>query len=303
MILNVIYAITEMFGMFAAGALVMRLNILEEQDINKLSKMIIDVLFPMMVFSSITRNFDPSQLQELWLMPLFGFGLMFFGGMLGFIFRYGMKNKGEGRMITFHHYCAVNNYVFLPLIVLSNLWGEKYLPLLFIMNIGSTIGFWTVGVGLLAGGNLKRTFKNIFTVNLGAVVIALIFCFANIPVPTVAASIFRKLGDASVPLMLMVIGAAIYSNRGKVLKNKWDITYLTLVRLILLPLIIIGVLKLLPVPADVYRVVFVVSLMPVSASSAVITRRFGGSPDFASQAIIITTIASVATIPLMLCLL
>ena len=303
MITPVITAILEMFGMFAVGAFVMHIKLLEERDLNRLSRLIIDLLFPMLAFSSITKNFDASQMVDLWQMPLFGFGLMAFGGVVGFAFRYGMKSRKQGRMETFHFFCVANNYVFLPLILLESLWGEKYLPLLFIMNIGSTIGFWTVGVGVLAGGKIKQTLKNIFTVNLAAVLIALLFCFARWPVPVVIGNIFQKFGGAAMPLMFMVIGAALYNSAGGLLENKWDISYLCLIRLIALPLIIVFVLKLLPISIEVYRVVFVVALMPVSASSAVITRRFGGAPNFAAQAVVITTLASMITIPLMLWLL
>ena len=73
------------------------------------------------------------------MLPVLGFGLMFTGGLLGFIFRYGMRNRKDERMITFHHFCAMNNYVFLPLIILQNLWGPKYVVLLLILNIGSTL--------------------------------------------------------------------------------------------------------------------------------------------------------------------
>jgi predicted permease len=253
----------------------------------------------MLAFSSITSTFDPSQLNELWMLPVFGFGLMFSGGVLGFAFRYGMRNRKDERMITFHHFCAINNYVFLPLIILQSLWGDKYVALLLIMNIGSTLGFWTVGVGILSGGCIKRTIRNIFSINLLAVVLALSFCFLKIPVPEIAANVFSKIGGAAVPLMLIIIGAAVYNSAHHLLKNKWDIIYLSLVRLVLIPLILVYILKLLPLPLPVFRVVFVVSIMPVSSSAVVFMRRFGGNPDFAAQAAVVTTLLSILTIPLM----
>ncbi len=303
---QVFLAIVETFGMFAIGALVMHLKILDDKDLGKLSTLIVDIFFPMLAFDSIVRNFDPSQLKELWLMPTIGFGLMVFGGVLGFGLRYGMRNRTHDRMVTFHHFCAINNYLFLPLIILSNLSGEKYLALLFIMNIGSTIGFWTLGVGILAGGDVRRTFNNIFSINQAAVVLALIICFCKIPVPAVVmpllvivGNIFHKLGNCSVPLILLLIGAAIYHSP-QIFKDKWDIFYMTAVRLIIIPGIVILILNNLPLPADVYKVTYIVALMPVSASSAVITRRYGGSAEFAGQSIIFTTVASLLTIPLML---
>ena len=299
MMTQVFLAIVETFGMFAVGALVMHLKFLDEKDLNKLSRLIVDIFFPMLAFDSITRNFDPSQLKELWLMPTLGFGLMLFGGILGFGLRYGMRNRTHDRMVTFHHFCAVNNYLFLPLIVIFNLWGDKYLALLFIMNIGSTIGFWTIGVGLLAGGDARKTFNNIFSINQAAVVLALAFCFCRIPVPAIAGNIFHKLGGCSVPLILLLIGAAIYHSP-QLFKDKWDIFYMTAVRLVIIPGLVILILNNLPLPAEVYKVTYIVALMPVSAVSAVITKRFGGSPEFAGQSIIFTTVTSLLTIPLML---
>ena len=70
--------------------------------------------------------------------------------------------------------------------------------------------------------------------------------------------------------------------------------------MILLPIAIIMMLKLLPIPEDIFRVLAVVSLMPVSSSSVLVARRYGGDIDLASQAIIITTLLSIVTAPLML---
>ena len=299
MLEKIIYAIIEMFCMLGVGALTMRLKFIEKEDLDKLGKLAIDIMFPMMIFHSITNNFDPSRLNELWMLPLFGFGLMFFGGIMGFVFRYGMRHREEGRMITFHHFCAINNYVFLPLLVLQSLWGEKYVALLLIMNIGSTLGFWTVGVGILSGGCIRQTLKNIFSINLFAIILALAVCFWKIPVPVMVDNIFSKIGGCAVPLMFILIGAGIYSSAHHLLKNKFDIIYLSLVRLIILPLILLVVLKALPLPQEVFRVVFVVSIMPVSSSAVVFMRRFGGNPDLAAQAAVITTLLSIITIPLM----
>ena len=299
MLIKIIYAIIEMFCMFGVGALAMRLKFIEEKDLSKLGQLIIDIMFPMLAFSSITSTFDPSKLNELWMLPALGFGLMLFGGVTGFAFRYGMRNKSKDRIITFHHFCAINNYVFLPLIILQSLWGMKYVALLLVMNIGSTLGFWTIGVGILSGGCIKKTIKNIFSVNLFAVLLALAFCFLKIPVPTLAANVFAKIGGIAVPLMLVVIGAAIWNSAHHLLKNKWDIIYLASIRLVILPLMLAAILNLLPLPPEVFRVAFIVSLMPVSASAVVFMRRFGGDPDLAAQAAVITTLLSVLTIPLM----
>ncbi len=298
MIEQVILAIAEIFTIFVIGGFLRHKKILLEQDITRLSKLVVDVLFPLMVFSSITKNFNPKQLNDLWIMPLAGFGIMAFGAVIGIFLKKGLRDKTPEKLATFHHYCAINNYVFLPIIILENLWGETYIPLLLIMTVGSTIGLWTIGVALL-GGSHKNVLKNILNMNLAAVVIAITIVMLKIPIPALVTNISTKLGGAAVPLMLLFIGAAIYGTP-HLFKNKRDMIYLIFIRLIVLPMIIVGVLKLLHLPENIFRVIFIVSLMPVPVSSAVLTRRFGGDPDFAGQAIIVTTTASIVTIPIMI---
>ena len=108
------------------------------------------------------------------------------------------------------------------------------------------------------------------------------------------------MGNAAVPLVLIGIGAAIYNSAGRFGKHLTDAFYLGLVRLIILPLILIMIFKLLPLDVEVFRVLAVVALMPVSSSSVLVARRYGGDLDMASQAIIITTLLSIVTAPLML---
>ena len=49
---------------------------------------------------------------------------------------------------------------------------------------------------------------------------------------------------------------------------------------------------------DVRNIGLIVSPMPASLSSTVMTRRFGGDPDFAVQTAILTTLLSIITVPL-----
>lgn len=308
MIASVITAIIEIFGVFAIGAFARHKNYIREEDLSPWSMIIIDILFPMLAFSSILKNLEISRLKVLWMMPVSAFGIMALGALLGIFLKRLMVNKSNGREVTFHHFCAMNNYSFLPIIVISNLWGSEYLALLFLACIGSEIGLWTIGIGILGGADMKSALKKIISPNTCAIIAALILSCIGIKdfMPQTSDVILRicsRLGNAAVPLMLIMIGASLYSSSSAIIKNKRDIVYLSFVRLLLIPLITTSLLKLLPLPEDAYRVLYVVAIMPVSVSATILTRRFGGSPEFAGQAAIVTTVCSAATMPLMLTLL
>ncbi len=301
MMYQVFLSILETFIVFGVGAIAWKLKMIETGDLDKLSRLTLDLFFPMLTFSTITRTFDPDRLSELWVMPLLGIAIMLFGAGAGWIFKRFMKSRGHGREGTFHHICAINNYVFLPIIVLQNIYGERHVALLLLMNVGSTIGFWTIGVATFTGGgSWKQTLKSIFSIKIAAVVAALLVSFLGIPVPEALDYTFKYLGDITVPLMLVVIGVALVGSFRGMLENWYDMLLLSAVRLVVIPAALLLLLRLLPLPEEVYQVTAVVALMPAASSSVLVAKRYGGDPDFAGRAIILTTLFSLGTIPLLM---
>ncbi|MDR0932050.1 MAG: AEC family transporter, partial [Victivallales bacterium] len=202
---------------------------------------------------------------------------------------------------TFHHICAINNYVFLPIIVLQNVYGERHVALLLLMNVGSTIGFWTIGIlTLTGGGSLSKTFKNIFTINIAAVMAALAVALLHIPVPEALDYTFKYLGNITIPLMLILIGVALVGCFKGMVENWRDMLLLSAIRLIVIPVTLLVLLRLLMLPTEVYQVTAVVALMPAASVSVLIAKRYGGDSDFAGRAILITTFLSLGTIPLLM---
>ena len=152
MMYKVFLSIVETFIAFGFGALAWRLRMIKSSDLGRLTRLTLDMFFPMLTFSTITRNFDPSQLNELWVMPLLGIAIMAVGALAGWYLKRFLRWRTPGRLGTFHHICAINNYVFLPIIILQNNYSERHVALLLLMNVGSTVGFWTIGVMTFTGG-------------------------------------------------------------------------------------------------------------------------------------------------------
>lgn len=297
MIIDIYCAIFQIFIIFGIGWFARHLNYLREEDLSRWSSLVIDFLLPCLIFFSISKNLDTSRLGTLWPLPILGFGMMAFGALLGFGLKSGLVSLDPNLKKTFHHFCAINNYGFLPLIMIKNLWGEQALAELFLLNFGSTIGYWTIGVAILGESNLKKTLRNIFSPSLFALLLAFSFSLLGVTqkIPPLFFSICHSLGSASVPLILLLIGATLY--RIPFGENKRDIVYLTLIRLIFLPTLTLFILKMLPLSKDVFKIAFIVSLMPTAVSSTLLTRKYGGSSTYAASAAVITTLFSMITIP------
>ena len=302
MTIAITLAILEVFGLFAIGALALNSGYINDNEIDRWSKFVLDFLFPAYIFHSITSGLEVNRFIELWPLPLIGLGLVIYGMLSGILLRFGIFSNSRKIHRTFIHFCAVNNSVYLPIVIIRNVWGESMLANLFLFNLGTTLGVWTIGVGILRTAEKKDILKirQLLTPNLAAIIIALIVAFSGIYkyFPEVIIRIISAAGSASVPVMLILIGASFAQSSA--IRITWAVIYSTIVRLVILPTLAIIVLKALPISPDVFTVAVVVSLMPVAAASVIFTRRFGGSPSFAASTAILSTLATVVTVPIAL---
>lgn len=299
---QVFLAIVETCVLFAVGGGALRIGYIGRDDIERWSRFTFNVFTPCLTFSAIADGLARNDLRELWIMPVAGFFMMAAGALLGLPLRPLLRCRTPERSATFLHICAINNYIFLPLIVVGNVFGfGRHTALLMVMNVGSTVGFWTIGVVTLTGvrrETLIDAAKQIFSVNIVAVALAVATVWWQIPVPAFAMKIVKTLGTLAIPLTIILTGAALCRDARGLFAHPADVAIVAAVRLAAIPAVFIGALKALPLPRDVYEVCFVVALMPAAVSSALVARLYGGDGEFASQSVVVTTLLALASVPL-----
>jgi hypothetical protein len=296
----ILISIAEIFGLLLIGGAGRLLGYIDERDIDRWSRLVIDILFPAMIFTSITSGFQVERLHELWILPVIGFSIAAGGFFLGLGLQFGL-GTGDGNLRrTFLYFCTVNNYTFLPIVIVKNLWGDPMLASLFFLTIGSQLAHWTIGIGALGSTDVKNTVKNLCTPGLVTTLVSLAVAWlgwGNV-VPPMATNILKSAGSVAVPTMIILAGASMF--KPSVFRLSWQIIYSTVVRLLILPLVAILLLKLLVLPADIYAISIIVAIMPLAVSTVIYTRIFGGDPDFAAGSILFTTVVSIASVPLTL---
>ncbi|MBF0237395.1 MAG: AEC family transporter [SAR324 cluster bacterium] len=295
---QIISAILEIFAMFAVGWLSRHWRYLTQDTIANWSRFVLDIMMPFLILHTIVGHFHANQWVEFWVLPVLGLGIIVLGTLMGLMLKSGMKSQDTQTRKTFLHLCATNNFAFLPIIILQNLWGDSAVAMLFILHLGTMVGFWSIGVGVLGEFNWKAAGKNMLTPSLITLIVAIVIVFLDLQrwIPSIFLKISGEIGDASVPLILILIGASLYQI--KIRDDLRDLIYMTVVRLILIPLVTIGILRILPISREIYNVATILALMPVASTSVILTHRYGGAPGFAAGANIVSTLCSIVTIPL-----
>lgn len=294
-------SIAELFGLFALGWFIRRRGYAQPEDLDRWGRICAELFYPLLIFHSILRGFDPGRVQQLWLMPALALGLMATGTLFGLLFRFALQNQEPAHRRTFVHCCAMNNFVYLPIFIIQNSPSIPPTALadFFVFNLGSTIGFWTLGVMTLGGSaDWRTTLRHLLSPAILSMFAAVLLAWSGARdyLPATLLEVCRNAGSIAVPLMLIIIGASLHGSLQRAQTR--DLAFFTGTRLIVLPLIYIGIIRALALPADLELLALIVALMPTSAVSPMMARLYGGSPAFASAATLVTHLGSLITVPL-----
>ena len=120
----------------------------------------------------------------------------------------------------------------------------------------------------------------------------------GIGLPGPLATTFKIVGDASLTLGLLAVGAGLQVVN--VLEKKWIVLYTSALKLVAMPLMMMGFCILFGVDGLARLVVLICAAVPGATSSFMLARQLGGDMQLMASLITGGTILAVVTMPLML---
>jgi malate permease and related proteins len=309
--------ITAMFLVIVAGWLARRRGFLAAEFTATLSRLVVDVAFPALVFTQMLRTVDAASLRDGWFAPLLC-GLLiivayFVGLLLAPVF------NGKAQRNTFIFLVAIPNWIFLPLPIAQALYGDTGVRTVLLCNVGAQIVLWSLGVWILHGA-MRQAVKNLFT-NIGlwataaGIVVALLFPAARdletidpasaplgMMLPGAVVQALAMVGSLTIPMSLLAIGAQLGELTIAVHRFPRVLWGVLLSRLLIAPLVTVvmgfSLMKLgLTIPEETRLIIYLIGAMPVAISCSVMTERFGGDTTLAAEGIFYSTFFSLLTVP------
>jgi len=154
-------------------------------------------------------------------------------------------------------------------------------------------------LGSSQASSLQKTLANVARSLVGnpfvaSIFLGLVLSFANLEFPPGVDDFLRTLGMAAVPTALFAIGVTLY---GQPISAHWmEVTLLSVLKLVVHPLIILGAAILVPdIPRDIAVAATLLAALPVANNAFVIATRFDVRPSVVSGAILVSTSASLVT--------
>ncbi len=310
----VLTAVIALMVLAVPGFILTKLKMLPESTGAALSTIVLYGCQPVLVFMSFQENFRVDIALNMLYVAVLSLAIhIIMFGIIALL----LRNKSRSAKITTARYaCLFSNcgYMGLPFLnVVFQGSGEIIIYAAIVIAIFNILN-WTLGIFMLTGDKKEISFKKILLnpTILGIVIGALYFFIIGTPIVdllasgTIADNLVEKvmssvgiIGDLVTPLALTVIGIRLANVKIKDLfVDKW--AYIVAVmKLIVMSVLTILVVAFLPFNPIVKYVMFFLLSMPSATSTTMFAIKFGGDGDSASVFVLLTTILSILTIPLM----
>lgn len=298
---TILGAVLPIFLVIAAGGAIRRVGWLTEEADQTLMRLVVNLLVPALILDALLGNQALADLRNVTIAPPVGFAAVVLGLVAAYAAAPLFRLAESSRRRTFAFTIGIFNYGYIPIPLALLLFDRETLGVLFLHNLGVEIAIWTVCLSLLRGGRIRDA-KSILNPPILAVVVGLIVHFSGLYpyIPSFLLTAIQLLGASAIPLALLLIGATMADNLGEFDPSKGAATVAgaSLLRLVLLPVVLLGVAVVLPVSQELKRVIVLEAAMPAAVFPLIMAKHYGGHVPTALRVVFWTSILSLLTIPL-----
>ena len=282
------------FSLILLGVILMRITRWGSEFWAGLEKMVYYVLFPALLFYSTSRtplDFSATGrlIQAALLLVLGGIAM---GWLAKPLFRVGPMSFEAALQTAFRF----NSYM--ALAIAYRLGGENGTSMMALI-----IGFAVPLCNMAAvhalvhksGGLAKELAKNPL---LLATASGVLFNLSGLPMPEVAGVLLSRMGNASIALGLILVGAGL--RLSGLSEGKAMSAYFIAVKLLAMPALALLLGRLFGLPWLQLQILVMFGALPTASSAYVLAARLGGNAPLVAFIISAGTLVSIATLPLWL---
>ncbi len=206
----------------------------------------------------------------------------------------------EKRNYTFRMGTIFANVAYMGFPVAYILFGSLGVFYAAMYSLGHNFLLFTLGVWLVQDPEQRKLeWRELLNINVLAIIFGFILALLRIKIPEIIYLPLDSLGQATIPLALMLVGSMLAKLPLKTLISKKIVYLVTAIKLLFLPLLALGVMLLVPGLDRITRVVIILQMaMPTAAITPAIARKYNGQYILLSEMVVVTTLFSVLTLPL-----
>ena len=197
-----------------------------------------------------------------------------------------------------------NNATFLGYPIVATTFGDQGIIAYCGFIIAFNLALFSYGVFLFKHKFSAKLFlETILNPNIIAVLLWMIIFLTNLKLPDFFTNSVSFVGGATTPLSIICIGFMLSNTNFKKLFKKWRLLIPVIIQLVAGPIITFIILKSLTFPPEVISVCTLIEALPTATSLGLFASKYGGNETEASELVALSTVLSIATLPIMIAVL
>jgi len=269
---------------------------------NIIAKLIINITLPALTFYSIITDFSSEMLSQYLTLFIAGFLIAILGLFISYLAGRYIFNIEDINVFSF--LSSFGNNVYLGAPICYALFGSQGFIMAIVFDLGMAVVIWTLGVWMI-NENIKidrvsQNLKGLISPPLLSIIGGILFVYSNIALPGVLLESTELIGGITIPLAMLFIGFKLSKFRIKeVVQNKFNY-YVSLVKLIIIPGIVLILLRQSNIEQVILGVIIIESGMPVFVNSSIMLNEYANKGKLASGSVFVTTFLLLFTLPILM---
>lgn len=261
----------------------------------ELGKLLLYVIMPVTILKSYCREPDRE--------TLFTFGISFAAAAVALLLSILIAGLFFGKRYGMEHFGAsFSNAGFIGIPLVQMVLGEE--AVLYVVSFVALLNIlqWTYGVAVMTGSRkditARKLAKNPVIISF---VLGMLLFFLPVQLPAVAEELLGTLASMNGPLAMLVLGTYLAQAPIRELLCRRELYACTLVRLLVIPAVTLAVLSLVPQQYQLVKLaVLIVAAAPIGSNVAIFAQLHGKDYTMAVGEVCLSTLGSIATMPLIL---
>jgi len=283
----------------AVGIVSYRVGFITDELVANMSRLMMKVILPLLVVTVVANSGTRDELFSVWPFALACFGMYFIHIVISYV-----SGKAVGlKKPEINAHVGSTSFVNSAIIgypIIMEMFPETSGLYIAAFLVVETFTTWTAGVMILSGANGKGKidFKKMITPMTVALAIGIVMVLVDIHPQNIVWETLTGIGGIQKYFGLLYIGAVIGQRGLKKLFAKPKVFFTIPVKLLLCPLAVFFIFNMLGLTHDSLIALTVFSMLPTMLVITILSIEHDAAPDYASGAILATTLSSLVTMPL-----
>ena len=285
----------KMFFIMVLAFVCYKIRLVDQNGNKTVSNLLLLIVNPILIITVYQTEYDPELVRGL----LLSFAAAAATHILGIIISTLLIRPKAGADYCIERFNAMySNCGFIGIPLINSVFGGNGVFYITAYMVAFNLFSWTHGVILMEKKcSLKNMKEGVLSPMFLSTIAAVVLFFLGIRIPSVVLDSMNYVADMNTPLAMMVAGFSVaQADFGKMLRNT-RIYFVSFIKLILIPLLVIGVLKLMALPDAVAVTVLIGAACPAATTGTMMAIRYRQNYTYSSELFAMTTVLSVVTIP------